>query len=254
MFLTTIFMLFVEKEIHELPGFPGRLRVCMNRSGIHPFARGKRIRPILTLMTCNIFNDKIDKCHYSSYRIKSSITSHFFMTIWWIKQICVVTNLLSTKYGMRHSHSIRRCNGYCCLWTRMGQTDPAYLSPCLKSFTQTALEICGGQQYDMEFESRDDVTEAEYIEMIRLKTAVLIACSMKTGAIIAGLMNKMLDRHQLAFISDLPSSLWMTFWMFTATQSFGRRLEDILCNKRPFFWSTHSTLPTRNRRKSWQIG
>jgi geranylgeranyl diphosphate synthase type II len=53
-------------------------------------------------------------------------------------------------------------------------------------FTTTALEICEGQQYDMDFEIREDVTECEYLEMIRLKTAVLLATSLKIGAILGG--------------------------------------------------------------------
>ena len=56
----------------------------------------------------------------------------------------------------------------------------------LSLFTETALEIGEGQQYDMEFEHRNDVTEAEYLEMIRLKTSVLLACAMKMGAVLAG--------------------------------------------------------------------
>jgi geranylgeranyl diphosphate synthase, type II len=52
-------------------------------------------------------------------------------------------------------------------------------------FTKTALEVCEGQQYDMDFENRLDVTEAEYLEMIRLKTAVLLGCSMQAGALLA---------------------------------------------------------------------
>lgn len=60
--------------------------------------------------------------------------------------------------------------------------------PCKRSadilslFARTAQEICEGQQYDVNFENRDDVTEAEYIEMIRLKTSVLLACAAKAGA------------------------------------------------------------------------
>jgi geranylgeranyl diphosphate synthase type II len=56
----------------------------------------------------------------------------------------------------------------------------------LETFLKTALEICEGQQFDMEFESRKDVTTDEYINMIRLKTAVLLGCALKIGAIIAG--------------------------------------------------------------------
>ncbi len=59
------------------------------------------------------------------------------------------------------------------------------LKPVMELFTETALEIGEGQQYDMDFEHRNDVTEDEYIEMIRLKTSVLLACAMKMGAILA---------------------------------------------------------------------
>jgi geranylgeranyl diphosphate synthase type II len=62
---------------------------------------------------------------------------------------------------------------------------PSKLQPVLSLFTETALEIGEGQQYDMDFEHRDDVTESEYIEMIRLKTSVLLACALKIGAILA---------------------------------------------------------------------
>ena len=65
----------------------------------------------------------------------------------------------------------------------IGSTEHGHLKQVLDLFTQTAAEICGGQQFDMEFESRMDVSEEEYIEMIRLKTAVLLACALKTGAL-----------------------------------------------------------------------
>lgn len=60
----------------------------------------------------------------------------------------------------------------------------------LELFARTAQEICEGQQYDVNFETRTDVTEAEYIEMIRLKTSVLLACAAKAGALLAGAPNE----------------------------------------------------------------
>ena len=60
------------------------------------------------------------------------------------------------------------------------------IADVLRVFTQTAIEINEGQQYDVDFETRNDVTEAEYLEMIRLKTSVLLACAVKIGAILAG--------------------------------------------------------------------
>jgi geranylgeranyl diphosphate synthase type II len=62
---------------------------------------------------------------------------------------------------------------------------PKYLPEVFKVFIQTTLEIGEGQQLDVEFEKRNDVTEDEYIEMIRLKTSVLLACACKVGAIMA---------------------------------------------------------------------
>lgn len=64
--------------------------------------------------------------------------------------------------------------------------DEARRDEALRLFARTAKEICEGQQYDMNFERRDDVTEAEYMEMIRLKTSVLPACAARLGALIAG--------------------------------------------------------------------
>ena len=69
-------------------------------------------------------------------------------------------------------------------YQRMQQCDAAYLPRVMELFTETALEIGEGQQYDMDFETRNDVTEDEYIEMIRLKTSVLLACALKIGAIL----------------------------------------------------------------------
>ena len=70
-------------------------------------------------------------------------------------------------------------------YERMAQCDARHLPQVLSLFTETALEIGEGQQYDIEFETRDDVKEEEYIEMIRLKTSVLLACALKIGAILA---------------------------------------------------------------------
>jgi len=71
-------------------------------------------------------------------------------------------------------------------YQRVAQVPADKLQQVLDLFTITALEIGEGQEYDMSFEMRNDVTEDEYIEMIRLKTSVLLACALKIGAILAG--------------------------------------------------------------------
>src|SRR5690606_37501476 len=60
-----------------------------------------------------------------------------------------------------------------------------YLRAVIDIFNVTAIEVCEGQQLDMEFETRDDVTLAEYLEMIRLKTSVLVGCALELGAVLA---------------------------------------------------------------------
>jgi geranylgeranyl diphosphate synthase type II len=66
------------------------------------------------------------------------------------------------------------------------RTPAGHLPAVLEAFNETALDVCRGQQYDMDFENRDDVTEDDYMEMIRLKTAVLPACCLRAGAIVGG--------------------------------------------------------------------
>lgn len=72
----------------------------------------------------------------------------------------------------------------------LSNVKPDYLPRVLEIFNRMATEICEGQQYDMDFEHRDDVTIEEYIEMIRLKTSVLLANALQAGAYIAGADSK----------------------------------------------------------------
>ena len=68
----------------------------------------------------------------------------------------------------------------------LAKSADSHLKEVLDVFNQITLEVCDGQQYDIEFESKEDVTESDYLNMIRLKTAVLLAGSMKIGAILGG--------------------------------------------------------------------
>lgn len=86
-------------------------------------------------------------------------------------------------------------------------------------FTETALEIGEGQQYDIEFETRADVSEEEYIEMIRLKTSVLLACALKIGAWLGDAPGRMRSFFIVsARISVWLSSCRMITWMYMATR------------------------------------
>lgn len=112
-----------------------------------------------------------------------------------------------------------------------------YLKKVLDLFSSTALEICEGQQYDMEFETRLDVTEAEYLEMIRLKTSVLLATSLKTGAWLGGAPEK-----DATLLYDFGMNLGIAFqlkddWLdvYGDPTVFGKNTGgDILCNKKTY--------------------
>ncbi len=107
----------------------------------------------------------------------------------------------------------------------------------MELFLQTALEIGEGQQFDMNFETRIDVTEEEYIEMIRLKTSVLIACATKMGAILGGanaddadILYHFGEKIGLAF--QLQDDL---LDVYGNPEVFGKRIGgDIICNKKTF--------------------
>ena len=119
----------------------------------------------------------------------------------------------------------------------IGSTEHGHLKQVLDLFTQTAAEICGGQQFDMEFESRMDVSEEEYIEMIRLKTAVLLACSLKTGALLGGASQE--DASNLyAFGINIGLAFQLQddlLDVYGDTATFGKNIGgDILCNKKTF--------------------
>jgi len=122
-------------------------------------------------------------------------------------------------------------------YQRMMECDKAKMGDVLSLFTETALEIGEGQQYDMDFEHRNDVTEEEYIEMIRLKTSVLLACATKIGAILADAsaddcvnLYKFGEQFGLAF--QLQDDL---LDVYGDPKVFGKKIGgDIMCNKKTY--------------------
>lgn len=146
---------------------------------------GKRIRPTLMLLSYNLYKDDPESILSSACALE---TYHNYT---------LLHDDLMDNAPLRRGHqtvhvkwnpNVAILSGDSMLvlsYQRMLQCRPDKLKPVIDLFTETALEIGEGQQYDMEFETRTDVTEEEYIEMIRLKTSVLLACATKIGAILA---------------------------------------------------------------------
>lgn len=146
---------------------------------------GKRIRPTLMLLAYNLYKENPEDILMNACALE---TYHNYT---------LLHDDLMDNADMRRGHLTvhKKWNDNTAIlsgdsmlvlaFQRMMQCDTKHLKDILDLFTVSALEIGEGQQYDMEFETRNDVKEEEYIEMIRLKTSVLLACALKIGAILA---------------------------------------------------------------------
>ena len=147
---------------------------------------GKRIRPTLMLLAYNMFREDPERILMQAVALE---TYHNYT---------LLHDDLMDHADLRRGHetvhkrwddnqAILSGDSMLVLaYERMAQCPADKLGEVLSLFTQTALEIGEGQQYDIDFETRNDVSEDEYIEMIRLKTSVLLACALKIGAVLAG--------------------------------------------------------------------
>lgn len=146
---------------------------------------GKRVRPVLTMLSYNLYKE--DPLSIMPQAIGLETYHNFTL----------LHDDLMDHADMRRGHETVHkkwdanraiLSGDTMLlqaFERVEDCDPAKLPAVFKVFIQTTLEIGEGQQLDVEFETRNDVAEDEYIEMIRLKTSVLLACACKVGAIMA---------------------------------------------------------------------
>jgi geranylgeranyl diphosphate synthase type II len=150
---------------------------------------GKRLRPLLVLASCQMFGGEIDDAINPAIGIE--LFHNFTLlhddimdeaplrrgkeTVYkkWNSNVAILAG--DTMFAVANKYMLR--------------TRPHAISQVVELFNQTAIEVCEGQQYDMDYEKQSNVSIPDYIEMIRLKTAVLLAASLKTGAIIAGAEN-----------------------------------------------------------------
>ena len=147
---------------------------------------GKRIRPTLMLLAYNLFKDDPERilapaCGLETYHNYTLLHDDLMDNADLRRGKPTVHKRWDANTAILSGDSM-----LVLAYLYIMQCESEKLQEVMALFTQTALEIGEGQQYDMDFEHRNDVTEEEYIEMIRLKTSVLLACAMKMGAILAG--------------------------------------------------------------------
>lgn len=151
---------------------------------------GKRLRPVLALMACNLYNDHIDEAvipatglevFHNFTLVHDDIMDHAPVR----RNLPTVHNKWNLNQAVLSGDVMVFIANECFL-----QTPPKYLLKVFKVFNKAAVEVCVGQQLDIDFEKAAIVSHEEYIRMIELKTAALLAASARIGAILGGADDK----------------------------------------------------------------
>lgn len=209
---------------------------------------GKRVRPILCLMSANLFSDIVDKA------VKPAIALEIFHNFTLIHDD--IMDNADVRRGKPTVHkkwnpNVAILSGDAAIivaYKYVAQTDPALLPEILKVFNATALEVCDGQQFDMEYEKLPVVTEDDYLRMIELKTSVLLAAAAKTGAILGGASLQDAERlynfgRNLGLAFQLQDDLLDTYG---DPKVFGKAIGgDIISNKKTFLMINALKLATQ---------
>lgn len=213
---------------------------------------GKRIRPVLMLLAYNLYRENPESILMQAVALE---TYHNYT---------LLHDDLMDNADMRRGHdtvhkkwdankAILSGDSMLVLaYQRMQQCDARHLKAVLEVFTETALEIGEGQEYDMAFETRNDVTEEEYIEMIRLKTSVLLACAVQIGAILADapeedVKNLYKFGEQLGLAFQLQDDL---LDVYGDSAVFGKAIGgDIVSNKKTYMLINAVNRSTPEQRK-----
>ena len=198
---------------------------------------GKRIRPVLTLMTCEAMGGDLDKA------INVTLGMELFHNFTLIHDdVMDNADLRRGKPTVhkRWDQNVAILSGDTMLQMAaqaLTRVDADIVQPLMELFNDTAIKVYEGQQYDMDYESRNDVTVEEYMNMIRLKTSVLTGCSCKAGAIVARASEEDAESiYNMAVNLGLAFQLqddYLDVWGDPAT--FGKEIGgDIVNNKKTF--------------------
>ncbi len=200
---------------------------------------GKRIRPVLTLMSAEVFDVSYEKALPAALAVE---VFHNFSLVH--DDIMDDAPLRRGNVTVHEKWNINTgiLSGDAMLilaYQYFEKYEPVIFRDLAKLFSKTALEVCEGQQWDVDFESRIDVTVPEYLKMIEYKTAVLVAAAMKMGAIIAETSSENAD-----LIYDFGLNLGIAFQLqddyldaFGNPKTFGKQVGgDIIENKKTYLY------------------
>ena len=200
---------------------------------------GKRLRPILTIMTCDLFKGNAKEAYDAALAIE--LFHNFTLIHDDIMDSAPIRRGKETVHkkwdvntGILSGDAMMILASQC-----FNKYEPQLFKKLLLLFNKTALEVCEGQQLDIDFETRNDVSIAEYIKMITYKTSVLVAAAMEMGAIIANV-----SKNEAEKIYDFGLNLGIAFQLqddfldtFGDAATFGKQIGgDILENKKTFLY------------------
>ena len=147
---------------------------------------GKRLRPILVLQGCQLFHDDIEKALKPALGIE--LFHNFTLLHDDIMDKAAVRRNRPTVH-VKWNENVGILSGDAMMiksYELLSKTSPEYIPKVFSLFNTTALQVCEGQQFDMDYEEKDQISLSDYLKMIELKTSVLIGASLKTGAIVGG--------------------------------------------------------------------
>jgi geranylgeranyl diphosphate synthase type II len=205
---------------------------------------GKRMRPVLTLMTAEVFNADYKKALPAAMAVE---VFHNFSLVH--DDIMDDAPLRRGEQTVHEKWDVNSgiLSGDAMLilaYQYFEQYEPVIFMDLAKLFSKTALEVCEGQQWDVDFEVRDDVTIPEYLKMIEYKTAVLVAAAMKMGAIIAETSVENAD-----LIYEFGLNLGLAFQLQDDyLDAFGKQVGgDIIENKKTYLYLKAIGLSNRDQ-------
>lgn len=198
---------------------------------------GKRVRPLLMLLAYNFYRDDIESVLPQAAAIEM-YHNHTLLHDDLMDNSDMRRNRPTVHKVWDENTAILSGDTMLILaYKYMCECDKDFLDRILPLFTTTAIEICEGQQWDIQFETMEDVTIDQYIEMIRLKTAVLLAASLKIGAIKAGASDEDADSlYQFGINLGLAFQLQDDYLdVYGTPETFGKSIgNDIISNKKTF--------------------
>ena len=217
---------------------------------------GKRIRPVLCLMGNELFDDIREDAWYAGEAVE--LFHNFTLVHDDIMDKAPLRRGMDTVH-IKYGDNVALLAGDVMLvkaYEQLEKIDTNFLKPILRLFNKTAAEVCEGQQMDMDFEKREEVQLNEYIRMIELKTSVLLAASLKIGAILGGSG----ERNQ-NLLYDFGRKLGIAFQVqddyldaFGDPKKFGKQVGgDILANKKTFLLIHAMETATKNQKEELNV-